>query len=359
MLHAVTIAESRPLTYGIAGSLAVHALLFLGLAIWLGLEPARMLMKAEPEPAVSLVFAESIIAEEPEPAPKPEQPKQFIRTSQNTSSEDAPKNASFISDRNTVASAKLAPAPDANSPLPSTRGVNAPTLDLANRDYKDGDPKNDSAPTPPAQPPQPSLMTSAQRKDTPPEKQTSVQKDDHLPLDVSKPGTVVDAAPMLKAPDEDEVLPKAIPVATPPAAPSLNTPRPERDAFQPETRVAEMRGSIGNRGAEDAVNAVMTAEGKYMAEIQRAVGIKWHKYVGPQRDMAKPGIFTVHFLVSEDGSVKPEDITVLSEKNNVVIESVAVKAIRDAKIPPVPRELRGSLDKGRFSAGINFLIGIN
>jgi hypothetical protein len=56
--------------------------------------------------------------------------------------------------------------------------------------------------------------------------------------------------------------------------------------------------------------------------------------------------------------VKPGDITVLSDKGNVVLESVAVKSILSARIPPIPRELRTSLDKGRFSAGINFLIGL-
>jgi hypothetical protein len=105
------------------------------------------------------------------------------------------------------------------------------------------------------------------------------------------------------------------------------------------------------------VNAVATVEGKYMSEIQKAVGIKWHRFAAAQRDLCKPGIFAVHFLVSPDGSVKPEDITILSDKDNVVLESVAVKSILSAKIPPIPRELRSSLEKGRFSAGINFLIG--
>ncbi len=163
---------------------------------------------------------------------------------------------------------------------------------------------------------------------------------------------------MLKAPDEDEPRPKAIPVAAPPAMPLANAPRPEKDAFQPLTRVAEMRGSIGNRAAEDAVNAVMTIEGKYMAEIQKAVGVKWHKLVGPQRAFGKPGIFAVHFFVSPDGSVRADDVTILSDKDNVVLESVAVKSILSAKIPPVPRELQANLDRGRFSAGINFLIGL-
>ncbi|MCE9518947.1 MAG: hypothetical protein K8R87_05210 [Verrucomicrobia bacterium] len=351
----MTFIETRPLSLGIAGSLALHLLLFVSLAIWLGFEPVSKMMEAEP--VVTMMFADNVIPAEPEAAPvkPPPDSQQFIRTSQNAESAAAPTKASFISDRNTVASAKLAPSPDATAPLPTTTGVNLPTMDLANREYKDGQPKNDSAFS---SPPEPLEKQSIEKKEESPPKQPAKESEEHLPLDISKPGSIADVSPMLKAPDEDEPLPKAIPVAATTARPVPNTARPEKDAFQPQTRVAEMHGSIGERGAEDAVNAAMTIEGQYMAEIQKAVGIKWHKLVGPQRDLAKPGIFTVHFFVSPDGSVKFDDITILSDKGNVVLESVAVKSILTAKIPPMPRELRTSHDKGRFSAGINFLIGL-
>ncbi len=363
MLPTVTDSESRTLGYGVAGSLALHGVLFVSLALWMSLEPVRKLMQAEPEAVVTMMFAENVLPAEPdpEPAPPPKQEhlKRFIRTSQNTESVTAPTNAAFISDRNTVASAKSAPSPDATAPVPSTTGVNLPTMDLANREYKDGEPKNDSAPSPPPAPPAPppEMQPAEKKEDSPPEK-PSKTAEEPLPTEVSRPGSVADASPMLKAPEEEEARPKAVPVAAPPAVPVANTPRPEKDAFQPQTRTAEMRGSIGNRGAEDAANAAMTIEGKYMAEIQKAIGIKWHRLAGTRRDLAKPGVFTVHFFVSPDGSVRPDDVTVLSDKDNVVLESVAVRAILSAKIPPIPLELRRSLDKGRFSAGINFLIGL-
>ncbi len=358
MLRAVTITtESQTLSLGVAGSLALHLLLFVSLAIWLSFEPVSKMMEAEP--VVTMMFAENVIPAEPEPAPaKQPDSQQFIRTSQNPESATAPANASFISDRNTVASAKSAPSPDATAPLPTTTGVKLPTMDLANREYKDGQPKNDSAFNSPPEPPAPPEKQSVAKKEESPPEHPAKEPGERLPLEISKPGSVADASPMLKAPNEEEPLPKAIPVATASTRPVANTARPEKDAFQPQTRVAEMRGSIGDRGAEDAVNAAMTVEGQYMAEIQKAVGIKWHKLVGPQRDLAKPGIFTVHFFVSPDGSVKFDDITILSDKDNVVLESVAVKSILSAKIPPMPRELRTSHDKGRFSAGINFLIGL-
>jgi outer membrane biosynthesis protein TonB len=197
-----------------------------------------------------------------------------------------------------------------------------------------------------------------EKKDETPPPNVAKEPEERMPLELSKPGSVADTSPMLKAPEEEEARPKAIPIAEPPAPPAANTPRPEKDAYQPQTRVAEMRGTVSNRGAEDAVNAAMTIEGKYMAEVQKAVGLKWHRFSRSQLDLAKPGTFSVHFFVHPDGSVRQDDITVLSEKDNVVLETVAVKSILSAKIPPIPRELRTSLDKGRFSASITFLIGV-
>ncbi|WP_265592481.1 hypothetical protein [Verrucomicrobium sp. BvORR034] len=93
---------------------------------------------AEPEPEP-----------EPEPAPTPEpektQPKQqYVRTTQNTESPEAPANAAFTSDRNTVASSKLLPDKNGEPGRPTTRGTDEPTLELANREYKDGEIKNDA-----------------------------------------------------------------------------------------------------------------------------------------------------------------------------------------------------------------------
>ena len=373
MLRAVTHAETRTLGYGIAGSLALHVLIFCVLAFWMGLEPVQKMIKLEPvvEPAVTMISPENVV-EEPAKPVEPEQKKDrsFIRTSQNESKTDAPKNASFISDRNTAASAKVV-SEGGTAPMPTTQGIKTPTMELANREYKEGELKNDSAPVPPPMqqpaPPQPKPPKIAKKESAPAEKMMKELDEkiemregaEHLPIDVRKPhdkNALPEPTPAMKTP-EDEPLPKAIPVAPPPAP---VTPRPEKNAYVPQTRTSEVKGTIRNQGVEDAVDAMETAEGKYMAEIQKRVGEKWHRYLAMtrNRDLSKPGVFAVTFVVNMDGSVHPEDISVRSDMGNVAIESIAVKAIREAKLPPIPTDLLRQLDRGRFSTGINFLINL-
>ena len=146
--------ENRTLSYGIAGSLAVHLLLFLLLAMWMQFPVLREVVRPPPETEkeVTLLFAQNI---EEAPAPPPEPPKpikapeRYVRTTQNAEAPAPPKKTDLVSDRNTVASAKLAPDPKGDAAMPTTDGVNVPTMELANRDHKDVKLKNDSAPSPP------------------------------------------------------------------------------------------------------------------------------------------------------------------------------------------------------------------
>lgn len=351
----MTIADNKTFGYGVAGSLAVHVLLFCILALMMGAPSEMLKVVPEPEKEVQVVFAENLI---PEPAPPPEKTdsQRYIRTTQNEKQIDSPSKADFVSDRNTVASAKLPAAPDGDQPLPSMKGINAPTLELTNRNYKEGELKNDSAPAAPPMKP----AASPEKQDSPPQKKagetapktTQGEGEEHLPLDVKKADSPPRAIPMpsMKAPNEDAP-------PTPPAPPAPPVPNPEKDAFVPETRTANVKGSISNQGGEDAVNARETMEGRYMRQVHEAVGVKWHKLYAAKRDFANPGIFSIHFFIAADGSVKPEDINVHSNHNNVVIESVAIQSIREAKIPPIPAELLKVLDHGRFPAVMNFLIG--
>lgn len=152
--------ETKAVRIGIVGSLTMHLLLFLFAALWLSMAPAREAMPADkaqieeetlifPDDVPPDVTAASEPEPEPEPAPTPElektQPKQqYVRTTQNTESPEAPANAAFTSDRNTVASSKLLPDKNGEPGRPTTRGTDEPTLELANRDYKDGEIKNDA-----------------------------------------------------------------------------------------------------------------------------------------------------------------------------------------------------------------------
>lgn len=375
----MTTTENRTLGYGIAGSLAVHLLLFLLLAMWLQFPALRPVLPPEPEleKQVTLLFPESIKVE-PAPVPPPVLKKQeqerYIRTTQNEDAKVAPTKSDFISDRNTVASAKMAADPNGESPLPTMNGVGVPTLELANRELKDGKIKEDSAtaaaPRPAAAPPSPPTVPKAvplemrspepeldlkrptkKKGDAPPD---PLQKDqpemakeggEHLPFELKKAVTEADRPP------EPKTSPiKAIPVA----ASAVGLPKPDKEAFVPQTRTAKAKGTISNRGEEDAVNAAASPTGRYMRSVTSAIEKKWHINRRLRADFVEPGKMRLHFYVNRDG--KPEDLKIVFAEANAVMTDFTLSSILEADIPPIPKDLLPILDKERFEIEYDVVI---
>ena len=375
------MVESRTLSYGIAGSIAVHLLLFLMLALWMQF-PAIRPVVPEPEDLdkqVTLLFPQDIKVEPPPPPipepPKPKkEPERYIRTTQNEDAQAPPTKSDFISDRNTVASAKMAPDPKGDSPLPSMNGVSIPTLELANRDYKDGKIKNDNAastpkmqatpPTPPA--PKPELRTpepdlalqQPTKRIKPPspvlakEQMAPVKEGgEHLPLEIKRPVAKEDMPPEPPpAPNPAAPAIKAIPVPDP----VVGMPKPEKEAFMPQTRTSKVKGTISNRGDEDAVNATGSPTGRYMRQVTSAIEKKWHLNRRMKGDFVEPGKMRLHFYVNKDG--KPEDLKIVFAEANAVMTDFTLSSILEASIPPIPKDLLPILDKERFEIEYDVVI---
>jgi outer membrane biosynthesis protein TonB len=335
----------------------------------------------------------------------------YIRTSQNERSAEAPKNAPFISDRNTTASTIKAPAPDATEPMPSMDGLKLPTKDMADRDHKDGELKDDARPKTPAgkvamlqpQPPTPPAPPSILKpKDAAPPPQpvvpptqnvakavpestpltkmmeeadkalASVDKN-RLSIQVKKAEPTPDTTPMpqMKTPQTppareiaqtppetpEQPVPKAIPVME--AEPvTRTTPNQDPNSFTPFTRVQQTKGTISNRGTEDAVDAEGSPKGKYIRSVTSQVEKKWHLYRALRRDMVSPGSLQVEFYVNAKGKV--ENLRIVNDRESTTLLSeFTVRAIRDAEIPPMPREVMDMLpimDKQRLKIEYNVLI---
>jgi hypothetical protein len=374
------MVESRTLSYGIAGSLAVHLLLFLMLALWMQFPVSRPVIPQpqELDKEVTLLFPQDIKVEPPPPAPEPpktkKEPERYIRTTQNDDAPAPPTKSDFISDRNTVASAKMAPDPKGDMPLPSMNGVNVPTLELANRDYKDGQLKNDNAastpkmqaspPTPPApkpelRSPEPELALQQPTKSIkPPSPQLAKDQmplvkegEEHLPLEVKKPVTKADMPPEPPpAPDAAAPAVKAIPVADP----VVGMPKPDKDAFMPQTRTSKVKGTISNRGNDDAVNAASSPTGRYMRQVTSAIEKKWHLNRRMKADFVEPGKLRLHFYVNKNG--KPEDLKIVFAEANAVMTDFTISSILEAGIPPIPKDLLPILDKERFEIEYDVVI---
>ncbi|MCW0217900.1 MAG: hypothetical protein OJI67_06230 [Prosthecobacter sp.] len=369
----MTHAHDRHLQTGIAGSLAIHVFLLFLLVLVLGSQPAHDFLKddqAAPkkEPTVTLIFPNQLI---PEPPPEPvKQPQKFIRTTQNEASKVVPKNAPFQSDRNTIAASIKPPLAGSTVPMPTLDG-NVPNIgELANRDYRDGEFKNDSAaksePSTPQHPtPEPPLPASAKVQPAPtPLKKMMEEMDEkvaskdknRLPLEIRKADTKSpDDLPTKPAPPKVEAPKVRMPEDTPPkvvkAVPvedpiQNNTPNPEKNAFSPFTRTSKTDGSISREG-QDAVDAEATPLGIYMRQVTDAVGKKWHLYVQLGKDSVTFGRVRFRFYVDKKGT--PQDLKILSDARDADprMRELTLRAILDAQIPPIPADLLTTLDDGR------------
>lgn len=412
-------AADKNLRIAITGSLVLHALLFLILAWMFAGDAARKLWQqatATPkEKEIEFVLPEQIITE-PEmkpPAPPPPPKKEiYIRTSQNETAESAPKNAPFIADRNTKAATVKAAFPDATQPLPTMDGLKIPTRELADRDHRDGELKDDARPktpkaaanlamlqpqpqTPPAPPsimkpkdaappPQPVVppqnVAKAVPESTPLTKMmeeadkalASIEKN-RLTIEVKKAEATPDTPPMpqkpeMKTPQAREIaqtppespqqpIPKALPVME--AEPvTRTTPNQDPNAFTPFTRTTQTKGTISNRGTQAAVDAEESPKGRYIRQVTGQVEKKWHIYRLLRRDGVTYGSLEIVFYVNKKGKV--EDLKVVNDKeSNPILTNFTIQAIRDAEIPPIPADVLPLLpmnDQERLKVEYNVLI---
>lgn len=410
----MTTRRENELPIALAVALVVHVLVFLVLA-WLFSVEARMALQrmtsAAPEKEAVLLFPEQlmpvIVPPPPVVVPKPPPPPPpkseiYIRTTQNAPQAAKPKDPAFISDRNTTAATKLDPSPKGDQPMPTTEGLQIQMKELANRDYRDGEVKEDSAPkqaaskaqqpapaSPPAPPPQPTAVITPPKPPTPPPAPTvaktttpdpssllkmmqetddelAAQDQNRLKLEVKKA-----ESPKMKEPDappptpeppkmreSTETVAKAIPVPDQPEV-RQTPPRPaDEKAFMPHTRTSEVKGTISNRGTEDSVDSEDSPKGRYIRAVQGQIEKKWNLYRVLRRDSVTYGQLSVVFYVNSRGKI--EDLRVVNDReSNPMLSEFSLRAIRDAEIPPMPKDVQSLLpmhDKQRLKVEYNILI---
>ncbi|MCX6851091.1 MAG: hypothetical protein NTY98_19450 [Verrucomicrobia bacterium] len=206
--------RSSNLRIAITGTVVVHALLLVLLAMMFASEAAhRMWLEAHQPPKEEkkeeevLLFPEQFLTPPPPPKLKPER-QVYIRTTQNESADMAPKNPAFISDRNTNAATVKAPSPDSTVPLPTMDGIKYPVLELANRDFHNGDLKDNARPM--TKPPEVAMLAPKPPAPPTPQAPPSILKPkDAAPPQPPKPQTVLTPKPETTTPEPEK------PVETP------------------------------------------------------------------------------------------------------------------------------------------------
>ncbi len=326
----MTLTHDRHLQTGIAGSVAIHAVLLLLIAWGVSSQAGRNFAEqkkaaAEKIPEVALIFPDQIIVEPP-PVILTNEPKLFIKTDKNVAVATAPKNAKYQSDRNTVAASLLPPTTVSALPMPTLDGRADVKPQLTNNDYRDGSLTPKSQPKPAA--PLTDLIAQAEAKDTTPGQ-------NRLPLEVRKAEN--SEAPQAK-------LQIRIPEDTPP---QMTSPSQEDD-FSAFDRMSKSEGSVSREG-ENAVDAVASPRGIYQSQIKSAIEQKWQAMVDASTDI---GTGHVHFRFYLDPKGVPQDLVILSDARDADprMRELTLRAILDSKIPPIPADLLPTLEDGRLKA---------
>lgn len=310
----------------------------------------------------------------------------FARTAEDQRGK-RPDTPAFIGERDTEATSDRAPDPNAKR-LPSQRGE-APRdeddLETTQSNYSDGKLEADGEKSAPAQsamtpaapaspaspePPAPENPAADPAVDKPapatkPAKnigdvaKAEVTALDELlqgqtPVDVNvpKPSPEQSLAPKPSAPptkknspaDKQPTLPK------PKQAPTSGDP-----GFRGNQRKKAIQGSISRTG-RSALDVADTPLGRYQAVISRAVELEWQRNCVKHRDLITPGFLTMRFYLLPTGKVK--SVHIVSDMQGAtggdVQKGFTLKAIREAPIPPMPKEIRADYQQEALELIFNF-----
>ncbi len=144
-----------------------------------------------------------------------------------------------------------------------------------------------------------------------------------------------DAAPLSKS-DDDSGLPSTIEKET------MNTADEGlfSSGFSPEERQNVISGSLARVG-QNSVDAEETALGRYKKAVRDAISSTWHLYRQKNGDFVTWGILKLEFTLDKKGQVKNLHIT--KNEANAILAEFSLKAIREAKLPPMPDEVARSI----------------
>ncbi|MFD0892010.1 hypothetical protein ACFQ5Q_00100 [Luteolibacter ambystomatis] len=308
---------------------------------------------AEPVAAVSEPTPEPppVTDKAVEPAPAPVEPAAaipvlkptFSQTTGEQTSTEAPVKAMFIGERNTRATSDQPPTPDQASPLPSQNGMPADHVETLDR-QKPPDPQPDATPPAPSKP-----HDGVTIEQLPPGPPVTVE-----------PAVTVEPGPLMQGPDpiavpKPQPPPEPVPAPEPRKSAEPEQTPPSKPASQSEPSAGKTRisGSI-SRDGKSAVDVVDTPLGRYQATVNRLVGDEFMRNCERYQNLITSGFMTVHFVIGQDGKLGKE-LTVTEEVDCTIQQKgFTLQAIRSAKFPPLPPELRKKLGREPLDLTITF-----
>jgi outer membrane biosynthesis protein TonB len=319
--------EQRKVWWAVLASVVAHLLIGLSLAAFGG-SRTDMDLPVEAPPQLTIM-------QEPDPTPPPLVRKNapMMTVDESRKSAEPPKEKTFEANENSIAAAEKAPTTD--SPLPGQDGKDRPFMNLEEHE--------NSLAAPGSMPqPKPSPTAPPEKQPTPSEKSRPAEATpppDQLALLTQTPSPI----PSPTAAEEKTEPP--VPTQTPTPTPELTPPSPA-SAYRDLQQKTIIRGGISNRGPA-AVNAVGTPLGRYVKQLQDAIGSRWYYLMDKNADLKSVGTTELRFDIEPDGHIT--NLRVVSNTTTEACASLAIRSVEETKFPPLSSDLIATLPDGHLS----------
>ncbi len=248
---------------------------------------------------------------------QPTEKQRYQQTNANQAQDTAPVNPKFVGDRNTHAASDSQPVIDERA-QPNISGVEKRTREEVQTETLDFSETDQ---------PEPDANVTAEAQKSIPKKAG----------DLLESGSA--AEKQAAADDEKKALAKA--------ETEKKKAEEERKKADESKDKTKMVGSISRMG-EASVDVADTPLGRHKGSISKAVNVEWLAYCQKYKNLIAPGAFTLNFIVDPDGRV--DKITITNVKGNSeelnTQKAFTMNAVRNAKIPPMPKSARKEL-KGK------------
>lgn len=342
------------------------------------------------QPVISEVLEDEQVQKEKEQAA-------FARTSESQAG-PAPEDAPFIGEHDTLAKSEKEPK-QGHENLPSQEGVEprvAGQVETTESDYQDGDLAHSREGSQPAASAPPTSESDSEAVETPVSE--AVAPPPPAPAERVGPDDVIEGkrtelaeSPFpyelpvrpdagendeLKATDEtrdeaqDEVAEKPVEreakqpteranepqqtAATPPNPQKKPKPSTESEpGFRGFQRKTQLKGSISRRG-ESSLDVKSGPLGKYHAALSRAIEKAWQREAVANRDYITPGVIRVRVVLDKEGKVRSVG-TVDEFGIGAIQRGFTHRAIRDAELPEMPKEVKNELGGEPLELLYNFI----
>jgi hypothetical protein len=345
----------------------------------------QMIASPPPKPKPKEIPSSMIVFEKTPPpvippAPPPNKPRKTREFSDATANPETDQKvtSNYIADRNTLAATENAPDPSAIARVPTQLQKTIETRDLTNRNQIDADisknspnQNHDSPPPTPKNPPPTPKVT----QQSPPNKQAEQAQPESLEQIASIQGaaSILQDRTLIKrssTPDlihqkkielKEQASPSTQPTSSttslrePDESPPTQNLRVKENTYSPFSKAKMSKGSVSNRGI-GSIDAEESPLGKYFTIVKQSIGKKWYIYQERYRSSIAHSYLKVRFYVLPSGLIEPKIDLLDTQTADAFVTEFTIRAIRDTKLPPIPKEVADELPEERLIVEFDFLI---